>query len=174
MNRLEIFLTASNLLQLEKSENHMHTSASTSFYIPQVVTTPHLYRITIWSYHQTTYQNGNWRKKNGNTVFLLLLELLPLKFIHHQSPRNTLAQDFVSTKAKIHVKKSTFWTLHVDLDIFLPDKNYIILADTMHTFYRKVSNGQKVDGLDLSFKTSKMVTFSEWSPAFSRKFSVAT
>lgn len=58
--------------------------------------------------------------------------------------------------------------------MFLPDKNYIILADTMHTSYRKVSNGQKVDGLDLSFKTSKLVTFSEWSPAFSRKFSIAT
>lgn len=35
----------------------------------------------------------------------LVLLFLPPKFIHHQFPRNTLAQDFVSTEAKQHMKK---------------------------------------------------------------------
>lgn len=45
--------------------------------------------------------------------------------------------------------------------MFLPDKNYIILADIMHASCGKIFHGQKVDGLDLSFKTSKTVTFCE-------------
>jgi len=39
--------------------------------------------------------------------------------------------------------------------MFLPDKNYIVLADIMHDSYGKVPHRQKVDSLDLSFKSSK-------------------
>lgn len=46
----------------------------------------------------------------------------------------------------------------------LPDKYYIILIVIMHFSYGKVAHRQKVDGLDLSFKTSKMITFWEKSP----------
>lgn len=42
--------------------------------------------------------------------------------------------------------------------MFLPEKNYTILVDIMHASSGEVSNGQKVDGLVLSFKTSKTVS----------------
>lgn len=56
--------------------------------------------------------------------------------------------------------------------MFLPDKNCIILAGMIYTSYGKASHVQKADGLD--FQASQTLTFCEWSPAFSQKFSVAT